>query len=132
LIPAVTIPISLIGACIGIALFGFSLNILTLFALILAIGIVVDDAIVVLENIQRRIEGGESRLVAAALGSRQVQVAVISTTVTLIAVFVPISFLGGTIGKLFAEFGVVLAIAVAVSSVVALSLCPVLASKILA
>jgi multidrug efflux pump len=131
LIPAVTIPVSLIGACIGIAVFGYSINILTLFALILAIGIVVDDAIVVLENIQRRIEGGESRLVAAALGSRQVQFAVMSTTVTLIAVFVPISFLGGTIGKLFAEFGVVLSIAVAVSSVVALSLCPVLSSKIL-
>ncbi len=131
LVPAVTIPIALVGACAGIALFGFSINILTLFALILSIGLVVDDAIVVLENIQRRIEGGEDRLVASALGSRQVTFAVLATSATLIAVFVPISFLQGQVGRLFSEFGIILAIAVAVSTFVALSLTPVLCAALL-
>ncbi|ESR23092.1 efflux RND transporter permease subunit [Lutibaculum baratangense] len=131
IVPAVTIPIALIGACAGIALFGFSINILTLFALILAIGLVVDDAIVVLENIQRRIEEGEDRLVASALGSRQVTFAILATSATLIAVFVPISFLQGQVGRLFSEFGLILAIAVAVSTFVALSLTPVLCAALL-
>ncbi|WP_137387654.1 efflux RND transporter permease subunit [Rhodoligotrophos defluvii] len=131
LVPTVTIPISLLGACWGIALLGYSINILTLFALVLAIGIVVDDAIVVLENIRRRMEQGESRLVASVLGAKQVTFAVIATSLTLMAVFVPISMLQGTVGRLFAEFGVVMAIAVAVSMIVALSLCPMLCSIIL-
>ncbi len=131
LVPAITIPIALIGACVGIALFGYTINILTLFALVLAIGIVVDDAIVVLENIQRRIELGESPLVASVRGSKQVTFAVIATSLTLIAVFTPISFLGGTVGRLFSEFGIVLAVAVIVSTFVALSLCPVLCANIL-
>ena len=131
LVPAVTIPIALLGACAGIALAGFSVNILTLFALILAIGLVVDDAIVVLENIERRGEKGEPPVEAAASGAREVFFAVISTSATLIAVFVPLSFLQGEIGRLFTEFGVTLAIAVAVSTFVALSLCPVLASRVL-
>jgi len=131
IIPAVTIPVSLIGACAGLALFGFSINILTLFALILAIGLVVDDAIVVLENIQRRIDEGESRLKASALGARQVTFAVIATTAVLIAVFVPLSFLQGQVGRLFTEFGLVLGVAVAVSAFVSLSLCPMLSSRIL-
>ncbi len=131
LIPAVTIPIALLGACAGIAVAGFSLNILTLFALILAIGLVVDDAIVVLENIERRIENGADPTDAAEQGAKQVLFAVISTSATLIAVFVPLSFLQGEVGRLFSEFGITLAIAVAVSTFVALSLCPVMAAKLL-
>ena len=131
LVPAVTIPVAVIGAFIGIYAFGFSINVLTLLALILAIGIVVDDAIVVLENIQRRIELGESPLVAGVLGARQVTFAVIATSLTLIAVFVPISFLEGRAGRLFTEFGFVLAVAVLISMVVALTLCPALCTKLL-
>ena len=115
LVPAVTIPVAVIGAFIGIYALGFSINVLTLLALILAIGIVVDDAIVVLENIQRRIELGESPLVASVLGTRQVTFAVIATSLTLIAVFVPLSFLEGEVGRLFIEFGFVLAASVAIS-----------------
>ncbi|WP_299844316.1 efflux RND transporter permease subunit [uncultured Jannaschia sp.] len=131
IIPAVTIPIALLGACAGIAFVGFSINILTLFALILAIGLVVDDAIVVLENIERRIEDGEPPQEAAREGAKQVFFAVIATSATLIAVFVPLSFLQGEIGRLFTEFGITLALAVIVSTFVALSLCPVLASRLL-
>ncbi len=129
LIPAVTIPVAIIGAFIGIQAFGFSINVLTLLALILAIGIVVDDAIVVLENVQRRIDLGEMPLVAGVLGTRQVTFAVIATSITLIAVFVPISFMDGQVGRLFTEFGIVLAIAVVISTIVALSLCPMLCTK---
>ena len=129
LVPAVTIPVAIIGAFIGIQAFGFSINVLTLLALILAIGIVVDDAIVVLENVQRRIDLGETPLVAGVLGTRQVTFAVIATSITLIAVFVPISFMDGQVGRLFTEFGFVLAIAVVISTVVALSLCPMLCTK---
>ncbi len=131
MVPAVTIPVAVIGAFIGIYAMGFSINVLTLLALILAIGIVVDDAIVVLENIQRRIELGESPLVAGVLGTRQVTFAVIATSLTLIAVFVPLSFLEGQVGRLFTEFGFVLAAAVAISTLVALSLCPALCTKLL-
>lgn len=129
LVPAVTIPVAIIGAFIGLQAFGFSINVLTLLALILAIGIVVDDAIVVLENVQRRIDLGESPLVAGVLGTRQVTFAVIATSVTLVAVFVPISFMEGQVGRLFTEFGIVLAITVAISTCVALSLCPMLCTK---
>ena len=115
LIPAVTIPVSVIGAFMGLGALGFSINVLTLLALILAIGLVVDDAIVMLENIQRRIDEGESRLVAAFLGARQVAFAVVATTLTLVAVFVPISFMGGDVGRLFGEFGFTLAAAVVIS-----------------
>ncbi|MBZ8132095.1 efflux RND transporter permease subunit [Afifella sp. IM 167] len=131
LVPAVTIPVSLIGCFILISALGFSINVLTLLALILAIGLVVDDAIVVLENIQRRIDEGESPMVASFLGSRQVTFAVLATSLTLIAVFVPISFLKGQAGRLFTEFGFVMASAVAISTFVALTLCPVLASRLL-
>ncbi len=131
LVPAVTIPVAVVGAFIGIYALGFSINVLTLLALILSIGIVVDDAIVVLENIQRRIELGESPLVAGVLGTRQVTFAVIATSLTLIAVFVPLSFLEGNVGRLFGEFGFVLAAAVAISTIVALSLCPALCTKLL-
>ncbi|MBV0934683.1 efflux RND transporter permease subunit [Marinobacterium weihaiense] len=129
LIPAVTIPVSVIGAFIGLGFFGFSVNVLTLLAIILAIGLVVDDAIVMLENIQRRIDGGEKPLLAAFLGARQVAFAIVATTLTLVAVFVPISFMGGNVGRLFGEFGFTLATAVVVSSLVALTLAPMLGSK---
>ena len=131
LVPAITIPISLVGCFILIQAFGFSINVLTLLALLLAIGLVVDDAIVMLDNIKRRIDLGESPLVASSRGARQVTFAILATSVTLIAVFVPVSFLSGTVGRLFAEFGFVMAIAVAISTFVALSACPALASRIL-
>ncbi|MBW4935024.1 efflux RND transporter permease subunit [Marinobacter sp. F4206] len=129
LIPAVTIPVAVIGAFIGLGFLGFSINVLTLLAVILAIGLVVDDAIVMLENIQRRIDDGEPALLASYRGAKQVAFAVIATTLTLVAVFVPISFMGGNIGRLFAEFGFTLAAAVVVSSLVALTLAPMLCSK---
>lgn len=130
LIPTVTIPIALIGTVAAIWAMGFSINILTLLALVLATGMIVDDAIVVLENIQRRRHQGLGSMAAAVLGSRQVFFAVIATTLTLISVFVPISFLPSTAGRLFREFGFVLAFSVAVSSFVALTLCPMLASRL--
>ncbi|HKK87078.1 MAG TPA: efflux RND transporter permease subunit, partial [Roseovarius sp.] len=131
LIPAITIPVSLVGAFVLIGVWGFSLNTLTLLALLLAIGLVVDDAIVVLENIQRRIENGETPLVAALKGARQVTFAVLATSITLIAVFVPLSFMPGQVGRLFIEFGWVMAGTVAISTFVALTACPALASKVL-
>lgn len=130
LIPTVTIPIALIGTVAAVWAMGFSINILTLLALVLATGMIVDDAIVVLENIQRRRHQGLGSMAAAVLGTRQVFFAVIATTLTLISVFVPISFLPSTAGRLFREFGFVLAFSVAVSSFVALSLCPMLASRL--
>ncbi|MBF8224398.1 efflux RND transporter permease subunit [Halomonas sp. 328] len=132
LVPAVTVPIAVIGAFIALALLGFSINLLTLLALVLAIGLIVDDAIVVLENINRRMhEYGETPLVAAYRGTRQIAFAVIATTLVLIAVFVPLSLLQGNIGRLFSEFALTLAAAVAISSLLALSLTPMMASKIL-
>ncbi len=131
IVPAVTVPVSLVGSFILLYALGFSINLLTLLALVLAIGLVVDDAIVVLENIHRRIEEGEPPLVAAFKGSRQVGFAVIATTVVLISVFLPIAFTEGDIGRLFTEFALTMAAAVAISSFVALSLSPMLASKLL-
>lgn len=131
LIPTISIPVALVGTVAAIYLAGFSINILTLLALVLATGLVVDDAIVVLENIVRRRSQGLGARAAAVLGTREVFFAVIATTLTLVAVFVPISFLPGQAGGLFREFGFVLAIAVLLSSVVALTLCPMLASRFL-
>ena len=131
LVPAVTIPVSIIAAFIVMAALGFSINILTLLGLVLAIGLVVDDSIVVLENIYRRMEGGEPPLLAAVEGSREIGFAVIATTLVLIAVFVPISFLQGNIGELFREFGFTIAAAVGFSSLVALTLTPMLCSRLL-
>ena len=130
-IPALTVPIALIGTVAAIWLAGFSLNILTLLAIVLATGLVVDDAIVVLENIERHRAMGMGARAAAVLGARQVFFAVISTTVTLAAVFVPISFFPGQAGKLFSEFGFVMAFSVTLSALVALTLCPMLASRFL-
>ncbi len=131
LIPAAALPVSLIGTVAAIWIAGFSLNILTLLGLVLAAGLVVDDAIVVLENIVRRRNEGMGPRAAAVLGTEEVFFAVLATTATLIAVFVPLSFLPGQTGGLFREFGFVLAISVFLSSIVALSLCPMLASRFL-
>lgn len=130
LIPCVSIPIALIGSVAAIWLLGFSINILTLLALVLATGMIVDDSIVVLENIQRRRAQSLGARAAAVLGSRQVFFAVLATTATLVSVFVPISFLPSTAGRLFREFGFVLAIAVVISSFVALTLVPALAARL--
>ena len=130
LIPAVTIPVSVIAAAIAMYALGYSINVLTLLGLVLAIGLVVDDAIVVLENIHRRAELNETPMVAAINGSREIGFAVIATTLTLAAVFVPISFLPGDVGRLFREFGLTLAAAVLFSAVVALTLTPMMASKL--
>ncbi len=131
LIPAVAIPVSIIATFMVMSAFGFSINVLTLLAYVLAIGIVVDDAIVVLENIHRRIELGEPPLLASVLGARQISFAVIATTATLAAVFLPLSFMDGNTGRLFAEFGIALASAVLFSGLVALTLTPMLCSKLL-
>ena len=131
MVPSAAIPISIIGA-LSFALFaGFTINILTLLALVLAIGLVVDDAIVVLENIYRHMEMGKSRWQAALDGSKEIGFVVIATTITLVAVFVPLAFLTGSVGRLFNEFGMTLAVAVLISGFVALSLTPMLCSKIL-
>jgi hydrophobe/amphiphile efflux-1 (HAE1) family protein len=130
LVPCVTIPVALVGTVAAIWLMGFSINILTLLAIVLATGLVVDDSIVVLENIQRRRALGLGPRAAAVLGTRQVFFAVIATTLTLVAVFVPIAFLPSTAGRMFREFGLVLAAAVAISSFVALSLVPTLTSRL--
>jgi multidrug efflux pump len=132
LVPAVTVPVSLVATFLVLWVLGFSINILTLLALVLAIGLIVDDGIVVLENIHRRMEEyGETRLVATFRGARQVAFAVIATTIVLVAVFVPIAFLQGDVGRLFSEFALTMAAAVVISSFVALSLSTMLASQML-
>ncbi len=130
-IPTVAIPISIVGALAATYFAGFTLNILTLLALVLAIGLVVDDAIVVLENVYRHMELGKGRMQAAFDGSGEIGFAVIATTITLVAVFVPLAFLTGSVGRLFNEFGVSLAVAVLISGFVALTLTPMLCSRIL-
>ncbi|MCG9697305.1 multidrug efflux RND transporter permease subunit [Shewanella sp. Isolate11] len=131
LIPAVTVPVSLISAFIAANFFGFSINLLTLMALILAIGLVVDDAIVVVENIFHHIQKGQPPLLAAYKGAQEVGFAVVATTAVLVMVFLPISFMDGMVGRLFTEFAVTLAMSVVFSSIVALTLTPVLGSKML-
>ncbi|MEN8723315.1 MAG: efflux RND transporter permease subunit [Alphaproteobacteria bacterium] len=132
IVPAVTVPVSLVATFTVIYALGFSINLLTLLALVLAIGLVVDDAIVVLENIVRRMkEEGEPPLRAAYLGARQVGFAVVATTLVLVSVFVPLAFLEGDVGRLFTEFALTMAVAVVFSSITALSLSAMLASKLL-
>jgi len=131
LIPSVVAPICILSTFIILAPLGFSINLLTLLALVLAIGLVVDDAIVVVENIQRRIDEGEPPLIAAERGAKQVFFAVIATTIVLLSVFAPLMALPGYIGRLFVELAVAIAAAVAFSAVLALSLSPMLASKLL-
>jgi multidrug efflux pump len=130
LIPAVTVPVCLVTSFVALYAFGFSINLLTLLALVLCIGLVVDDAIVVLENIQRRADLGEPPLVAARRGTAQVAFAVIATTAVLVAVFLPVGFMEGNTGRLFRELSVALAAAVAISAFVALTLTPMMSSKL--
>lgn len=130
LIPSAAIPAALVGAIAGLWLFGFSINLLTLLALVLATGLIVDDAIVVLENIHRLQSKGVGRRAAAVIGARQVFFAVVATTAVLVAVFVPISFLPSTAGRLFREFGFLLALAVVISSFVALTVVPAFAARL--
>ena len=130
-IPVLTIPISLIGVFFIMYMAGFSINVLTLLGIVLSIGLVVDDAIVVLENIYSKIENGEDPETAAEQGAEEIFFAVIATTVALAAVFLPVIFLTGTTGRLFREFGVVVAGAVIISSFVALTMTPMLSSKLL-
>jgi multidrug efflux pump len=129
-IPAVTIPIAIISAFIVMTALDYTINTLTLLGLLLAIGLVVDDAIVVLENIVRQMELGKPPLLAAVDGSREIGFAVVATTVVLVAVFIPISFMPGNIGRLFGEFGISLAAAIAFSGLIALTLVPMLSSKL--
>ncbi|MGR6034595.1 MAG: efflux RND transporter permease subunit, partial [Candidatus Nitrosoglobus sp.] len=131
LIPAVAVPLSLIGAAFLMLLLGFSLNLLTLLAMVLAIGLVVDDAIIVVENIHRHLEMGKSHFQAAIHGARELGLPIIAMTTTLMAVYAPIGFMGGLVGTLFTEFAFTLACAVLISGVVALTLSPMLSSKIL-
>ncbi|MBX2968746.1 MAG: efflux RND transporter permease subunit [Cyclobacteriaceae bacterium] len=131
LIPVVTIPISLIGTFFLMYLLGFTVNVLTLLGIVLAIGLVVDDAIVVLENIYTKVEDGEEPAEAAKKGATEIYFAVISTTVAVVAVFLPVIFLQGLTGRLFREFGLVVAGAVVISSFVSLSLTPMMCSRIL-
>jgi multidrug efflux pump len=131
LIPIVTIPVSLIGACALMYLFGFSINTLTLLAMVLAIGLVVDDAIVMLENIFRHVEQGTPPFEAAIKGSREIGFAIVAMTLTLVAVYTPMVFQTGRIGRLFIEFALALAGAVLVSGFVALTLSPMMCSKLL-
>lgn len=131
IIPAITVPICLLGTFAVLWLLGFSINLLTLLALVLAIGLVVDDAIVVLENVHHRIEEGEHPLLAAFTGTRQVGFAVVATTLVVCAVFVPVMFLAGQTGLLFRELAAAMIAAVAISGFLALSLTPMLCSKLL-
>ncbi len=131
MVPLVAIPVSIIGSFAIMSWMGFSINTLTLLALVLAVGLVVDDAIVMLENIYRRIEEGEAPIHAAIYGARQVAFAVIATTLTLAAVFLPVAFQSGQTGRLFFEFGITLAVSVLVSAFVALTLTPMLCSRVL-
>jgi multidrug efflux pump len=132
LIPAATIPVSIFAAALVMVAMHYSINTLTLLGAVLAIGLVVDDAIVVLENIVRRIEHGEKPLLAAINGSREIAFAVVATTMVLVAVFLPISYLQGNVGRLFSEFGITVAAAVVFSAIVALSLTPMMTSKLFA
>jgi multidrug efflux pump len=130
-IPVVTVPLSLIGVSLFLLALGFSINLLTLLAMVLAIGLVVDDAIVVVENVHRHIEEGLKPFDAALVGTREIAGPVISMTITLAAVYAPIAFMGGLTGSLFKEFALTLAGAVIISGVIALTLSPMMASKIL-
>ncbi|OEE87907.1 transporter [Enterovibrio norvegicus FF-162] len=131
LIPIITIPLSLIGVAMIMQVFGFSLNLMTLLAMVLAIGLVVDDAIVVLENVDRHIKLGETPFRAAIIGTREIAVPVISMTLTLAAVYAPIALMGGITGSLFKEFALTLAGAVFISGIIALTLSPMMCSKML-
>ncbi|MBN8643917.1 MAG: efflux RND transporter permease subunit [Planctomycetes bacterium] len=132
LVPLVAMPISLVGACIAMLVLGFSLNLLTILAIVLAVGLVVDDAIVIVENVQRHVREGHTRINAAIIGARELFAPVISMTITLAAVYTPIGFQGGLTGGLFREFAFALAAAVIVSGVVAITLSPIMSARLVA
>lgn len=129
-VPAIAVPLSLVGGAFLMLLMGFSVNLLTLLAMVLSIGLVVDDAIVVVENVHRHIENGLSAFDAAILGARELVLPIIAMTTTLVAVYAPIGFMGGLVGSLFIEFAFALAGAVVISGIVALTLAPMLCSKV--
>ena len=129
MIPSLALPMSLVGTFAVMYLLGYSLDNLSLMALTLAVGFVVDDAIVVLENIVRHIEGGEPVMQAAIRGSREISFTVLSMTLSLVAVFIPVLFLGGLIGRLFQEFAVTIGVAILVSGVISLTPTPMLCSR---
>src|SRR5512145_950198 len=129
LVPLVAMPVSLVGAAIFMFAFGFSLNLLTLLAIVLSVGLVVDDAIVVVENVERHVRLGKSRIEAALIGARELVGPIIAMTITLAAVYTPIGFQGGLTGSLFLEFAITLAAAVVVSGIVAITLSPVMSSR---
>ena len=131
LVPAAVIPVCVMGAFAVLAIFGFSINLLTLLALVLSIGLVVDDSIIVLENVQRRVDSGEPRLIAAERGSRQVAFAVLATSLVLVTVFMPLLFVGGYVGKLFVELAITIAGVVMISAFCALTLSPMMSSLLL-
>lgn len=131
LIPIVTIPLSLVGVCTLMLMLGYSINLLTLLAFVLAIGLVVDDAIVVVENVHRHIEEGKTPFDAALIGAREIATPVIAMTITLAAVYAPIGFMGGLTGALFKEFAFTLASAVIISGIIALTLSPMMCSRVL-
>ncbi|MBS3805144.1 MAG: efflux RND transporter permease subunit [Oleiphilaceae bacterium] len=131
IVPSVAVPLSLIGGAFFMLLMGFSLNLLTLLSLVLAIGLVVDDAIIMVENVHRHIEAGESRFDAALNGAREMAVPIIAMTTTLVAVYAPIGFMGGLVGSLFTEFAFTLAGTVIISGIVALTLSPMLSGMVL-
>ena len=131
IIPVLAIPVSIVGAFAGMWVLGFSVNVLTLFSLVLAIGLVIDDAIIMLENIYRHQEMGEERLEAAFKGAREIGFPILATTVSLVAIFIPLGFMRGDVGRLFTEFAISVAIAVGISGFVALTMTPMLCSRLL-
>jgi multidrug efflux pump len=131
IVPSVAVPLSLIGGAFVMLMLGYSLNLLTLLSMVLAIGLVVDDAIIMVENVHRHIEQGESRFDAALNGAREMATPIIAMTTTLVAVYTPIGFMGGLVGSLFTEFAFTLAGTVVISGIVALTLSPMLSSKVL-
>ncbi|MEJ2689007.1 MAG: efflux RND transporter permease subunit [Deltaproteobacteria bacterium] len=131
LIPVLAVPISIVGAFAGMWVLGFSVNILTLFSLVLSIGLVIDDAIIMLENIYRHMEEGEKPIPAAIHGAREIAFPVLSTTISLIAIFIPLGFMRGDIGRLFSEFALTVPVAVGLSGLIALTMTPMLCSRAL-
>ena len=131
IIPALAVPVSLIGTCAAMYAFGFSINNMTLLALTLSVGFVVDDAIVMLENIVRHIEGGMRPFEAALKGSREIGFTIVSITFSLIAVFIPVLLMGGMVGRVFREFAVSISVAIIVSGFVSLTLTPMLCARVL-
>src|SRR5690606_11186283 len=129
LVPLVAMPVSLVGAAIVMLALGFSLNLLTILAIVLSVGLVVDDAIVVVENVERHVREGKSRIAAALIGARELRGPIIAMTITLATVYTPIAFQGGLTGSLFLEFAITLAAAVVVSGIVALTLSPLMSSR---